>query len=154
MAFFPSKYLYSPRQTFVPQTSITFVSKASVDTGTVQTYKLRKRIEVIKNCRNIGKRDMKYNMSMPKMKVDPETYVSSLVTFDDERADAYGCKSRSSKQMDWCVKRTLPENCRWPRRTMSIEGVEHAGIAGIDKVLKFVCLQDDFSMIWLAGVYT
>ena len=88
MAFFPSKYLYSPRQTFVPQTSITFVSKASVDTGTVQTYKLRKRIEVIKNCRNIGKRDMKYNMSMPKMKVDPETYVSSLVTFDDERADA------------------------------------------------------------------
>ena len=67
-------------QTFVPQTSITFVSKASVDTGTVQTYGLRKRIEVVKNCRNICKKDMKYNGSMPKMKVDPETYVSNLVT--------------------------------------------------------------------------
>ncbi|KAM0806337.1 urease [Usnea florida] len=60
---------------FVPQTSITFVSKASVDTGTVQTYGLRKRIEVVKNCRNICKKDMRYNGSMPKMKVDPETYV-------------------------------------------------------------------------------
>ena len=76
------------------------MSKASVDTGTVQTYKLRKRVEVIKNCRNIGKKDMKYNASMPKMKVDPETYVSSSVTFDDERTDAKGCKFRSSKQME------------------------------------------------------
>ena len=61
---------------FVPSTSVTFVSKASVKTGTVSTYNLRKRIESVKNCRNIGKRDMKYNDSMPKMKVDPETYVS------------------------------------------------------------------------------
>ena len=86
-------------QTFVPQKSITFVSKASVDTGTVQTYGLRKRIEVVKNCRNICKRDMRYNGSMPKMKVDPETYVSNLVTFDGEGTDAEGCTSRSWKQM-------------------------------------------------------
>ncbi|KAL9066745.1 MAG: hypothetical protein Q9161_007334 [Pseudevernia consocians] len=77
--------------TFVPQTSITFVSKASVDTGTVQTYKLRKRIEVIKNCRNIGKRDMKYNMSMPKMKVDPETYVVE--------ADGLVCKADPAREL-------------------------------------------------------
>lgn len=64
------------------------MSKASVDTGTVQTYQLRKRIEVVKNCRNIGKKDMKYNDLMPKMKVDPETYVSNLVTFDAKRTDA------------------------------------------------------------------
>ena len=100
------------------------MSKASIDTGTVQTYKLRKRIEAVKNCRNIGKKDMKYNGLMPKMKVDPETYVSNLVTFHGERADVKGCKSRSSKQMEWCVKRTLPQNCRWRRRTMSIEGVK------------------------------
>lgn len=62
-------------QTFVPQTSVTFVCKASVETGTIATYNLRKRIEVVKGCRNIGKKDMKYNDSMPKMKVDPETYV-------------------------------------------------------------------------------
>lgn len=88
MTFSPPLYLYSSWQTFVPQTSITFVSKASVDTGTVQSYKLRKRIEVVKNCRNIGKKDMKYNDMMPKMKVDPELYVSILVAFDDEYTDA------------------------------------------------------------------
>lgn len=66
------------------------MSKASVETGTVQTYNLRKRIEVVKNCRNIGKKDMKYNELMPKMKVDPETYVRSLVNLHDERADAKG----------------------------------------------------------------
>ena len=75
-------------QTFVPQTSITFVSKASIDTGTVATYKLRKRVDVVKNCRNIGKKDMKYNELTPKMKVDPETYVSNLVTFNEKGADA------------------------------------------------------------------
>lgn len=62
-------------ETFVPHTSITFVSKASVETGTVASYNLRKRVEIIKDCRKIWKKDMKYNDSMPKMKVDPETYV-------------------------------------------------------------------------------
>ena len=28
----------------------------------------------MKNCRNIGKKDMKFNDTMPKMKVDPESY--------------------------------------------------------------------------------
>ena len=86
-------------QTFAPETSITFVSKASVDTGTVQTYGLRKRIEAVKNCRNICKKDMRYNGSMPKMKVDPETYVSNLVIFEGEGTDAKGCTFRSWKQM-------------------------------------------------------
>lgn len=95
----PGLELISSWQTFVPQTSITFVSKASVDTGTVRTYGLRKRIEAVKNCRNIGKKDMKYNESMPKMKVDPETYVSNLVTFDGEGTDAKDCISRLWKQM-------------------------------------------------------
>ena len=65
----------------MPETSITFVSKASIDTGTVQSYKLRKRIEAVKNCRDIGKKNMKYNDLTPKMKVDPELYVSIIVTF-------------------------------------------------------------------------
>lgn len=51
-----------------------FVSQASVDTNTVQTYGLKKRIEAVKHCRNIGKNDMKFNDTMPKMKVDPESY--------------------------------------------------------------------------------
>lgn len=127
------------------------MSKASIDTGTVQTYKLRKRIEAVKSCRNIGKKDMKYNELMPKMKVDPETYVSSLVTFDDECADVKCCKSRSSKQMESCVKQTLPQNCRWRRRTMFIEGVKQVGIAEIETALRFGCLQDESSIVCSLG---
>lgn len=62
----------------MPPTSITFVSKASIESGVVKSYNLRKRVEAVKNCRSIGKKDMKYNDSMPKMKVDPERYVSDL----------------------------------------------------------------------------
>ena len=62
----------------MPPTSITFVSKASIESGVVKSYNLRKRVEAVKDCRNIGKKDMKYNDSMPKMKVDPERYVSDL----------------------------------------------------------------------------
>ena len=62
----------------VPRTSITFVSQASVESGVVESYKLRKRVEVVKNCRGIGKKDMKYNDAMPRMKVDPERYVSPV----------------------------------------------------------------------------
>jgi urease len=54
-----------------------FVSQASIDEGIVQTYGLRKRIEAVKGCRTVGKKDMKFNDTMPKMKVDPESYVSS-----------------------------------------------------------------------------
>ncbi|KAH3974541.1 urease [Parastagonospora nodorum] len=58
----------------VPSSSVTFVSKASIDSGVIDSYKLRKRVEPVKNCRNIGKRDLKFNDTRPKMKVDPETY--------------------------------------------------------------------------------
>ena len=38
-------------------------------------------IEAVKGCRTIGKKDMKWNDAMPKMKVDPERYVSSCTFF-------------------------------------------------------------------------
>jgi urease alpha subunit len=60
----------------VPSTSITFVSKASLASGAVAKYGLRKRVEAVKDCRTVGKKDMKFNDVMPKMKVDPERYVS------------------------------------------------------------------------------
>lgn len=59
----------------VPTTSITFVSQVSIETGTVQSYNLRKRIEAVRGCRHIGKKQMKLNDAMPAMRVDPETYV-------------------------------------------------------------------------------
>jgi len=58
-----------------PQTTcITFVSEASIANGTIASYGLRKRIEATKGCRTVGKKDMKFNDIMPKMKVDPESY--------------------------------------------------------------------------------
>lgn len=33
-----------------------------------------RRVEAVKNCRGIGKKDMKLNDRLPKMSVDPETY--------------------------------------------------------------------------------
>ena len=58
----------------VPHTSVTFVSQASIDSGLVTSYGLQKRIEAVKCCRKISKKDMKFNDVMPKMKVDPESY--------------------------------------------------------------------------------
>jgi urease len=58
----------------VPRSSITFVSQASITSGAIASLGLKKRVEAVKNCRNIGKRDMKFNDVRPQMKVDPETY--------------------------------------------------------------------------------
>jgi urease len=58
----------------VPQTSVLFVSQASISSGNIATYGLRKRVEAVKNCRKVGKKDMRFNDYMPSMKVDPEKY--------------------------------------------------------------------------------
>ncbi|KAK5121286.1 Urease [Meristemomyces frigidus] len=57
-----------------PSTSIAWVSKAGVNNGAVAKYGLKKQIEAVKNCRNIGKKDMRWNDATPKMDVDPERY--------------------------------------------------------------------------------
>ncbi|KAI5358230.1 Putative Rhodanese-like domain, urease, beta subunit, urease, gamma/gamma-beta subunit [Septoria linicola] len=59
----------------VPSTGIAWVSKASIDNGKVGKYGLKKRIEAVKSCRTVKKGDMKFNGSMPKMKVDAERYI-------------------------------------------------------------------------------
>jgi urease len=58
----------------VPQTSILFVSKASLDGGHIASYGLRKRIEAVRGCRTVRKSDMKFNDAQPHMRVDPESY--------------------------------------------------------------------------------
>ncbi|KAK3693669.1 putative urease [Podospora appendiculata] len=58
----------------VPETSVLFVSQASVASGLVASYGLRKRVEAVKGCRTVGKKDMKFNDAMPRMRVDPERY--------------------------------------------------------------------------------
>lgn len=58
----------------VPQTSILFVSKESIASGAIESYGLRKRVEAVRGCRGVTKRDMRFNDAMPRMRVDPESY--------------------------------------------------------------------------------
>ncbi|KAI8582831.1 hypothetical protein K450DRAFT_225013 [Umbelopsis ramanniana AG] len=51
-----------------------FVSQAAIDAGRVAKYRLRKKVEAVKNCRGISKKDMKLNDTLPAISVDPETY--------------------------------------------------------------------------------
>lgn len=52
----------------------TFVSKAAYEDGIKEKYGLEKIILPVKNCRNIGKKDMIFNDRAPEITVDPETY--------------------------------------------------------------------------------
>jgi urease subunit alpha len=61
--------------------SLAFVSQAAAANGSVAAYGLGKRVEAVKRCRGIGKRDMKLNDATPRITVDPETY---RVTADGE----------------------------------------------------------------------
>ena len=54
--------------------SVSFVSEVSIQSGAIASYGLAKRFEAVRNCRKIGKKDMKWNDHTPEMKVDPESY--------------------------------------------------------------------------------
>jgi urease subunit alpha len=55
-------------------TSITFLSQAALSAGLPQQLGLKKMIAPVRNCRQIGKKDMVHNDLTPKIEVDPETY--------------------------------------------------------------------------------
>ena len=83
----------------VPQTSVLFVSQASIAHGVVQTYGLRKRVEPVKGCRSVAKKDMRFNDATPRMRVDPETYAVE--------ADGVLCQAQPSEVLpltqEWFV---------------------------------------------------
>jgi urease subunit alpha len=54
--------------------SITFVSQAAADAGIKETLGLNKRVEPVKGCRSVSKKDMIHNDVTPVIEVDPETY--------------------------------------------------------------------------------
>ena len=60
---------------------MTFVSEAGLREGGLGDLGLRRRLEAVKGCRMVSKRDMVLNDAMPVIKVDPETY---HVTADGE----------------------------------------------------------------------
>ncbi|CAO3699577.1 unnamed protein product [Rhizopus stolonifer] len=76
-----SRPMYGANASSLSSSCLVFVSQLSVDEGVIQKYNLRKRVEPVKGCRTVGKKDMKLNNAMPKITVDPETY---KVTADGE----------------------------------------------------------------------
>ena len=55
-------------------TCATFVSKISLENNIVQQYGLQKMVLPVKNCRNIGKKDLIHNDATPDIEVNPENY--------------------------------------------------------------------------------
>jgi len=55
-------------------TCITFVSQAALLLGVKEKLGLKRQIAAVKNCRNIGKKDMKNNDTIADIQVNPETY--------------------------------------------------------------------------------
>jgi urease subunit alpha len=71
--------------------SLALVSGLSIESGAVQQYGLRKQLTAVRNCRSIGKRQMKLNDALPKIVVDAETYVVT--------ADGVALKSEPAKTL-------------------------------------------------------
>ena len=67
--------------TAAARTSVAFVSAAASAAGVGARYGLARRVEAVRGCRGIGKKDMKLNDALPRIAVDPETY---RVTADGE----------------------------------------------------------------------
>ncbi|MBV9295221.1 MAG: urease subunit alpha [Acidobacteriaceae bacterium] len=55
-------------------TSVTFTSRAALNSGIPTKLGLRKRAIPVERCRTIAKRDMVLNNATPHLEVDPETY--------------------------------------------------------------------------------
>lgn len=75
---------------------ITFVSQAAIKNNIPQQLGLEKTVLPVKNCRDIGKKDMKLNDKMPEIMVDPETY---RVTADGEWLTSRPAKSLPLAQL-------------------------------------------------------
>lgn len=66
--------MYGTTGDAIYDTNITFMSKAAIDKGVPEKLGLKRRIGEVKNCRNIGKKDMKWNDATPDVDINPETY--------------------------------------------------------------------------------
>ena len=56
-------------------TSLTFLSKAAYEKDIHRKLRLQKRTVFVKNCRSLSKKNMIHNDYLPRIEVDPETYV-------------------------------------------------------------------------------
>jgi len=74
----PQPVLYRPmfgsHGRAVGSTSLTFISRAALDSGLPTKLGLQKQAVAVENCRRVGKADMLHNDATPRIEVDPETY--------------------------------------------------------------------------------
>ncbi|MBH2079585.1 MAG: urease subunit alpha [Pseudomonadales bacterium] len=55
-------------------TSLTFISQAAQEAGLPEALGLKKKIAVVKGCRDVQKTDLIHNDYLPQIDVDPQTY--------------------------------------------------------------------------------
>jgi len=79
----------------LPDTCITFVSRAAHAAGIKKKLGLDRQVMAIRNTRKIGKRDMVRNAGTPKIEVSPETFA---VTVDGKHATVAPLKTVSLNQ--------------------------------------------------------
>ncbi|XP_055949878.1 urease subunit alpha-like isoform X3 [Argiope bruennichi] len=72
----PVKYrkMYGAYGSSPKKNSCIFVSEVSLSKNVVQGYNIGKETIAVRRCREISKRDMVLNDTLPKLRVDPETY--------------------------------------------------------------------------------
>jgi urease subunit alpha len=58
----------------VAETCVTFTSSAAASAGIRERLGLRRMVEPVRGCRDLGKADMLRNDATPEITVDPETY--------------------------------------------------------------------------------
>ncbi len=68
------RYMFGAYDKANYQTSVTFVSQASLENDIASALSLQKQCIAVKNTRNIQKADMINNNYQPKIDVDPQTY--------------------------------------------------------------------------------
>lgn len=68
----------------IADTSVLFVSKLSIEKNIKKEYGLNKELLPVKNCRSIGKKDLKYNDATPNVEVDSQTFNAAVDLADLE----------------------------------------------------------------------
>ncbi len=56
------------------KSSLTFVSQAALGLGIDSKFGLQKQLAIVKNIRQVSKRDMVHNHYLPKMEINPQSY--------------------------------------------------------------------------------
>ncbi|KAI8823709.1 urease [Fimicolochytrium jonesii] len=75
----PEPFISRPQFALPRHTSLLFVSRAFAAThASNPTHHITKKVTAVRNCRTVGKKDMKLNDRCPDVRVHPETYVVSV----------------------------------------------------------------------------